>query len=111
MKKTSVLIIRRAPRARIRSVVVFSFVLVTKFLVSERNQRRSKLLHLINCALCNESTGVYSFRYNLSIIVSAIAGILLKAELLIFFQINFCDNECLLKRLGILFGSEYKREI
>ena len=90
MKRTGVLIIRRAPRARIRSVVVFSFVLVTKFLVPERNQRRSKLLHLIIArCLCNESTGVYSFRYNLSIIVSAIAGILLKVELLIFFRSIF----------------------
>ena len=40
--------------------------------------------------------------------ISAIAGILLKSELLNFFQFNFCRAyECLLENSDILFGSEW----
>ena len=46
------------------------------------------------------------------VIISAVAGLLLKSQESTFFQYNSCrDIEYLLKNSDILFGSEYKREI
>ena len=67
---------------------------------------------LLKSSLLNLKQFVYAIMIRSHDIISAIAGISLKSELLDFFQINFCrDNECLLKNSDILFGSEYKQEI
>ena len=49
--------------------------------------------------------------YGIIIIISAIAGKLLKFRTIFFGTIFFSDIEYLLKNSDILFGSEYKREI